>query len=491
MPLSDNGRMWLYGVTAIKDQSSISPLMHLVKRVYNYNMNNINSLFAEWQSLQPLKETNQKRLDQKFMLEFNYNSNHIEGNTLTYGQTELLLKYGEVSENAKMKDLEDMKAHNLCLGIVKSEASDEERPLTETFIRALHKTMLREDYTAYTKDGRPYTVHAGIYKTRPNSVKTVTDEIFEYASVEETPALMHDLVVWYNETEQNGILTPIELASLFHYRYIRIHPFEDGNGRISRLIVNYILAKHGYPMIVVKSDDKTNYLTALHQCDVEVGPIPAIGAVAKIEQIIPLVDYLTKCLERSLVISVKAARGERIEEEDDFMKRLKILEKNARRDIPENTHQVTIQDKIDVYNNFHRVLAGRLIPILEPVKEFFTTCSVLYYMSIENKLLHFGHFFRLDSEKELVLNMPKKELAILEEVQYIFFQITFEGVKSKYNMKKTTISIDAGVEFGATSYKFDEQSYSYGRYPTMSQIDEYIDKVKSEVLKKIQDAMLS
>ena len=63
-------------------------------------MGNIASLYKEWQSLQPLKEQDQNRLVQKFMLEFNYNSNHIEGNTLTYGQTEMLLMFGKVVESA-------------------------------------------------------------------------------------------------------------------------------------------------------------------------------------------------------------------------------------------------------------------------------------------------------------------------------------------------------------------------------------------------------
>lgn len=53
---------------------------------------------------------------------------------------------------------------------------------------------------------------------------------------------MSDLVDWYNEEERKGELSPVELAALFHYRYIRIHPFEDGNGRIARLMVNYILS---------------------------------------------------------------------------------------------------------------------------------------------------------------------------------------------------------------------------------------------------------
>ena len=145
-------------------------------------MKKIDELFKEWQSLQPLKESDQRRLDQKFMLEFNYNSNHIEGNTLTYGQTEFLLMFGKVVDNANMKDLEEMKASNVGLKMVRLEAEDKERPLTESFIRELHHTLLREDYEERREypDGsvRTYTVHAGIYKTRPNSVKTVTGEFF-------------------------------------------------------------------------------------------------------------------------------------------------------------------------------------------------------------------------------------------------------------------------------------------------------------------------
>ena len=177
------------------------------------------------------------------MLEFNYNSNHIEGNTLTYGQTEFLLMFGKVIDNANMKDLEEMKASNVGLKMVKETALDKEQPLTEYFIRTLHQTLLREDYVVYRQlpDGTntSYVVHAGRYKTRPNSVITATGEKFEYASPEETPALMADLIQWYNKEEKKGQMTPIELATLFHYRYIRIHPFEDGNGRVSRLIVNY------------------------------------------------------------------------------------------------------------------------------------------------------------------------------------------------------------------------------------------------------------
>ena len=140
-------------------------------------MDRIEKLYEEWVSLPPMREEDQRRLDRKFMLEFNYNSNHMEGNTLTYGQTELLLLFGKVAEEADMKDLEEMKAHNVALKMIQAEASSSERPLTERFIRELHRTLLREDYTRHGA-GCPLlntvVIHAGEYKTRPNSVKTVT-----------------------------------------------------------------------------------------------------------------------------------------------------------------------------------------------------------------------------------------------------------------------------------------------------------------------------
>ncbi len=230
----------------------------------------------------------------KFTVEYNFNSNHIEGNTLTYGQTELLLLFGKVSGEAEMKDFEEMKASNVGLKMMTEEAN-EKQPLTETFIRQLHHTLLREDYTVYTTlpGGlqSSYVVHAGSYKTRPNSVITRYGDHFEYASPEETPALMYDLVNWYNEAEVSGNYTPVELAALFHYRYIRIHPFEDGNGRIARLMVNFILSRHGWPMIVVRSRDKNKYLEALHQSDLVVGATPSEGAHATLREIRDFLTY--------------------------------------------------------------------------------------------------------------------------------------------------------------------------------------------------------
>jgi Fic family protein len=253
---------------------------------------------AAWQALQPLSPRDRDRLSRRFTIDFNYNSNHIEGNTLTYGQTEILLLFGKIIGEAEFRDVQEMTASNVGLKMMAEEAAVKTMPLSQNFIRTLHKTLLREDYTVYHNlpggVTTSYVIHAGQYKTRPNSVITRYGDRFDYATPEETPSLMTDLVDWYNQAEGEGKLSPIELAALFHYRYIRIHPFEDGNGRIARLMMNFILMRHDYPMIVVRSRKKQDYLEALHKTDLEVGPVPSDGAHADIKDIRPFLKYFNE-----------------------------------------------------------------------------------------------------------------------------------------------------------------------------------------------------
>lgn len=260
--------------------------------------------YQKWQSLQPLGERQQYMLSMKFMVEYNYNSNHLEGNTLTYGQTQLLLLFGKVSGEGPLEDFNNMKASEVAVRMMTEEAKSKGKPLTQHFIRTLHHTLLREDYTVWRNlpggVQTSFVVHAGQYKTRPNSVITRYGDRFEYASPEETPALMGDLVEWYNEEERNGALTPVELAALFHYRYIRIHPFEDGNGRMARLMSNYILLRHGWTMIVVRSRKKEEYLDALRQSDLTIGLSPSEGAHASLTDIRHFLHYFKNLVKTEI-----------------------------------------------------------------------------------------------------------------------------------------------------------------------------------------------
>ena len=281
-------------------------------------MDKVKEILSRWEALQPLSDRDREMLSRRFTIDFNYNSNHIEGNTLTYGQTEILLLFGKVIGEADLRDVQEMTAGNVGLKMMTQEAQLKDYPLTQNFIRTLHKTLLREDYTIYrTLAGgvqTSYVIHAGQYKTRPNSVITRYGSRFEYASPEETPAFMTDLVNWYNEAEQSGKFTPIELAALFHYRYIRIHPFEDGNGRIARLMVNYILLRNGFPMIVVRSRKRNEYLEALHKTDLTVGASPYLGAYASKRDIQQFLTYFTNLFVEEVTYHIRflTERGENV-----------------------------------------------------------------------------------------------------------------------------------------------------------------------------------
>lgn len=109
----------------------------------------IKKALAAWQELQPLSEKDRERLSRRFTVDFNYNNNHIEGNTLTYGQTEILLLFGKVIGEADVRDVQEMTASNVGLRMMTEEARVKESPLTQNFIRTLHHTLLREDYTVY------------------------------------------------------------------------------------------------------------------------------------------------------------------------------------------------------------------------------------------------------------------------------------------------------------------------------------------------------
>lgn len=275
----------------------------------------IEKLVAELQSLQPLKTEYQQRLDKKIRLEFNYNSNHIEGNTLTYGETKLLLIFDKTTNHHDFREYDEMKSHDLAFEMIKDWAKDQERPLSEMAIKNLHQLLLVRPFwkEAVTPDGQPTRrqINPGTYKEHSNSVRLQNGEMFHYASPAETPLQMGELIEWFRVEEEKGELHPVALAALLHYKFVCIHPFDDGNGRISRLLMNYVLLRNNLPPVVIKSSDKKGYLFALNQADT--GNLDAF------------IEYIVAQLIWSLELSIKAGNGKTLEEEDDWEKKLQLL----------------------------------------------------------------------------------------------------------------------------------------------------------------------
>lgn len=308
----------------------------------------IDALKADWEALQPLSPENEQRLWKKLRLEWNYHSNHIEGNTLTYGETELLLLHDQTHGNHTLREYEEMKAHDVGIAHLLTLAKDKSRLIGESDIRDLNKLILKEPFwkPAQTADGKASRkqIIPGDYKISPNNVLTATGEMFEFAPPTEVPARMERLVKWLDASLSEAALHPVIIAAKLHHDFVLIHPFDDGNGRVARMLVNYLFLRLGYPPIIVPTQEKTAYLTALRLADA--GNLDA------------LTNYIGGRLEYSLLLGIKAGSGERVEELGDAEKEIALLiqSQEHHKEKVRPRSQKAIQEIYDV--GLSRLIAG-------------------------------------------------------------------------------------------------------------------------------------
>lgn len=205
----------------------------------------------------PLKPNEQEQINKMFEQEQVYSSNHIEGNSYSLDETQFLLETGIPAKGKKLKDSIEIK--NLKTSI--DYAHSYKGKLTERFIKDLHKRV-----TAGLFENPDIS---GNYKTERNWVGNL-----ETSSPQATPVHMKQLIAWYTsklesisklsiKQQQEEILI---LASEFKFRFICIHPFTDGNGRVSRLLFNFIVRTNGFIDVSILPEDKQDYYSALKKC---------------------------------------------------------------------------------------------------------------------------------------------------------------------------------------------------------------------------------
>ena len=326
------------------------------------NLSKATALKSELDGLRPLSSEQEKRIMQKFRLDWNYHSSNIEGNSLTLGETKALILFGQTAQAKPLKDHLEVSGHNEAVKSIE-EIIRKERPLTEAFIRELHEIILKQPYQvdAITQDGKPTKkwITIGKYKGVPNHVKTQTGEMFYFASPEETPAKMGELMKWFTEEVKNDETHPVILATEFHYRFVRIHPFDDGNGRIARLLMNFVLMLKGFPPAIIKTEEKKEYYNALQQADA--GNLDFFF------------NFVCEQVNKSLELMLKAAHGEEIEDADDLDKKLQLL-------------------KVRLGNDPNSKVNVKVSP--EAVKEVIQKSIDPLLKELEKKLVKFDSFFK-------------------------------------------------------------------------------------------------
>ncbi len=224
----------------------------------------------------PLPAGAVRRLHEQVTVEWIYNSNAIEGSTLTLRETELILQQGITIGGKSLREHFEVINHREAIAFVEALAK-EDQPLTAFQLRQLHQLVLARIDDENAGQYRRTNVRIGGAAHLPPEAWLV-------------PQQMEDWARWLNSDAQ--ALHPIDRAALAHHRFAAIHPFVDGNGRTARLIMNLLLMREGYPPTVIRRTNRQQYYRVLAQAD---------RGKEK-----PLVNFVGRAVEASLNLYLEA-----------------------------------------------------------------------------------------------------------------------------------------------------------------------------------------
>lgn len=236
----------------------------------------IDALKAGIDRFRPFSPSLEQVLQERLRLEWTYNSNALEGNTLTFGETAFFLREGLTSEGRPLKDYLEAKNHAEAIDALQDILKNR-RQMTESLIKELHHLLMKDiGFTQAKGMGGQMLkkiLHSGQYKQEPNHVLTLSGKIHRYTDPLHVKDEMEAMVDWYNRSRH---LHAVERAALFHYKFVAIHPFDDGNGRMARILMNLILLKNGYPPCIIQNSHRKEYLQNLAMADSQKNTIPFI-----------------------------------------------------------------------------------------------------------------------------------------------------------------------------------------------------------------------
>lgn len=213
----------------------------------------LDQLKARLDALRPLPEATLRSLHDDLVLRWTYHSNAIEGNTLTLMETRLVLQDGITIGGKSLREHFEAINHRDAIDYIMSIVGSQE-PFSEWHIRNVHRLILKNiDDDNAGRYRQANVLIAGARHTPPDAVLL--------------PELMGGFIQWYHG--DGASLHPVERAAHVHARFVGIHPFIDGNGRTSRLLMNLELLKAGFPPAVLPVERRLAYYEALDKAHVE------------------------------------------------------------------------------------------------------------------------------------------------------------------------------------------------------------------------------
>ncbi len=216
----------------------------LFKNKWYFLLDNIRNNFSK--EYKDIPETAKRKYLENFLIKFTYNTNRIEGSTLTLRDTSNLLTEGISPKDKPVKDIKEAESHKKLFYLM----LDYKKDLDINVVLYWHKILLEDIDKEIAGRIRDHQV-------------AIAGTTVQLPSPAELNVLLKEFFKWYNKAKNK--LHPVELAALVHLKFVSIHPFSDGNGRISRILMNFILNKNKFPMLDILYANRSSYYTALER----------------------------------------------------------------------------------------------------------------------------------------------------------------------------------------------------------------------------------
>lgn len=445
---------------------------------YNNIKDTIDAIKSKIATFGELTIEQKKKINYKFRLEWNFNSNSMEGNTLTIEETRSVM-IGNLTINDKpLKDVLEMQGHDQVITEILRIGKGELR-LSEKRICEIHSAIMHEeDETKKDKIGR--------WKQEPNMIYNSKGERYDFVIPEEVPDKIHALLNKTNASidainaNKKNAPHPIDVAMEFHLEYLDIHPFYDGNGRTARILTNLILISLGYNPFWINEKERKIYYNYISDIQGYAGSKDLFF------------EYCAGLIERSEQLVLKAIQDIDIEEEDDLQKEISILNRQLQGEkftkSPKNIY--------GIFQFINRDVWQPLSIVLNKFDDLFSESKTKHLVNHQNEIYPTKSILPLFNPFEK--STKPEEITIFGHEIYEKDIYKIEWNHLKYGLKKAKNNnphkINFSITFESTNYVLElfvnrlevwKSNFAYNEFPHK----EDIEKVKKDLGKNLIESI--
>lgn len=407
-----------------------------------------------------------QKINYKLRLDWNYYSNRMEGGTLTRSETRSVMVGNLDVKGKPFKDVAEMNGHDqIVLDVLKM--SKGEYRISEKRIKEIHSAIMYEENLELKKQ-------IANWKSIPNEIINYKDEKISFTMPFDVPNQIHDLLNTVNSqydqfTKQSLNQHPVVVAADFHLKFVSIHPFYDGNGRMSRILTNILLMSYGFPSVIIKEDAKKGYYQLL-------ADIQAYGGNPEL-----FYAFIAERVLESQQLILSALEGKEIEEADDIDKEISMFKREL--DTKELVGTIKKSNEViaELYLNHLKFFVDHLIEKHKQLDDLFAENSV-------DRMVNNSYASNYDQSKDYILdqmtNLNSSQNKYEKGIQSFGLGFHHKGFR-KDGLNLFDFHSTIYIKFDDFTYQIGPQNKSYATilYSTLISKEELI-QIVSDIMKE-------